>query len=215
MAPKTHFTVPLNKASDKGATSERGRRTTRTTEKISLDNPSKHATSLKPSGSHSQVRKHVVPAEDREIGEIVETYPLQFTEPHHDADEIEDVEEGDLPPSNVSAGRPIQAISSLCFDRHLWANGSRPETDISIFCWRMNDSHRLPHALSVTVQWRSNAQIVLGGTTFASLVPFSLTSAHHFIGWSAGLGDTLPLSHCIHLALCCFLGTMVTLVHSL
>ena len=118
MAPKTHFTIPLNKASDKGAPSELGRQTTWMTERISLGHPSMRGTSSKPSESHTQVHKHAELAEDEEIAETVETYPLQFTEDHRDGDEIEDVEEG-VPPSNVSTGRPIRTIHSSFSGRHL------------------------------------------------------------------------------------------------
>ena len=102
MAPKTHFTVPLNKAADKVSPSERGRWATCTTEKIHLDHPSQRGTSSKPSGSHHQVHKHAAPVTDQEIGETVETYPLQFTEPHYDADDIADVKDND-PSSKVRA----------------------------------------------------------------------------------------------------------------
>ena len=214
MAPKTHFTVPLNKAADKVSPSERGRRATRITEKIRLDHPSQRGTSSKPSGSHHQVHKHAAPVTDKEIGETVETYPLQFTEPHYDADDIADVKDND-PSSKVRAGRPIRTIHSLMSHRHRWANGLKSEQDISIFCWRMKDLLGNPHAPCVTIQWMSNAQTVLGGTTFAGIVPFNLISAHHSIGWPAGQGATLPLSHCIHLVLCCFLGMMVCHAHSL
>ena len=133
MAPKTHFTVPLNKAADKVSPSEWGRWATHTTEKIPLDHPSQCGTSLKPSGSHHQVHKHAAPITDKEIGETVETYPLQFTEPHYHADDIDNVKDND-PSSKVHTGQPIQTIHSLMSHRHQWANGLKSEQDISIFC---------------------------------------------------------------------------------
>ena len=121
MAPKTHFTVPLKKAADKVSPSKWGRQATHTTEKIRLDHPSQCGTSSKPSGSHHQVHKHAAPITDKEIGETVETYPLQFTEPHYDADDIDDVKDND-PSSKVHVGWPIQTIHSLMSHRHQWAN---------------------------------------------------------------------------------------------
>lgn len=111
MAPKTHFSIPLKKTDDVVAPIQRGRRATRTTEKIPLNHPSKHGASSKASGSRHHVDRHAELSEDKEIGnpsnETVETYPLQFIEPQHNADDIEDVRESD-PPSNVSAVRLVR-----------------------------------------------------------------------------------------------------------
>ena len=115
MAPKTHFTVPLNRTADASAPTQRGRRATRTTEKISLDHTPKRGTSSKASGSRRQVHKHAEISEEKESGdpskETVETYPLQFIDPQYDADadDLEDVKQSH-PPSNVSAVRLVRTI---------------------------------------------------------------------------------------------------------
>jgi hypothetical protein len=94
MAPKTHFTVPLNKGANPAAPTQGGRRTTRTTEKIPLDTQPKCS-----SRSLHQVTKDNQTTEDVEVEdpskETGETYPLQ------DADDMEDMSEGN-PPLHVS-----------------------------------------------------------------------------------------------------------------
>jgi hypothetical protein len=95
MAPKTHFTVPLNKAADPVVPTQRGRRTTRTTEKIPLGHLPKRGVSSKASSS-LQVKKDTHTVEDVQVEDTVEIYPLQ------DADDVEDIPGGNTP-SNVSS----------------------------------------------------------------------------------------------------------------
>ena len=85
MAPKTHFAVPLNKAADPAAPTQQGRWMTHTTERIPLDNhPPKYGVSSKAYRS-LQVKKDTQTAEDVQVEDTVETYPLQ------DADDAEDL----------------------------------------------------------------------------------------------------------------------------
>lgn len=59
MAPKTHFTIPLNKGADPATTpTQWGRWATHTTEKISLEHQSKCGVSSMASGSHCQGQKN-------------------------------------------------------------------------------------------------------------------------------------------------------------
>jgi hypothetical protein len=58
----------------------------------------------------------------------------------------------------------------------------------------------LLHVHPVMLQWKSSALTVWEGTTFVGTVALNHTSAHHFIGWPAGLDHTLPQYHCIHWA---------------
>ena len=95
MAPKTHFTVPLNKAADPAVPTQRGRRTTRTTERIPLGKQPRHGVLSKASRS-LQVKKDTQTVEDVQVEDTVEIYPLR------DADDAEDIPEGDTP-SNVSS----------------------------------------------------------------------------------------------------------------
>lgn len=104
MAPKTHFTIPLNKPAGDSAPVRQGQRTAQTTEKIPLDQPSKRGASAKSSGSRCKAE----PSEDKHISspssETVETIPLPFVDPQDDDIDIDDVEEGG-PQFNVSIVR--------------------------------------------------------------------------------------------------------------
>ena len=161
-----------------------------------------------------QVQMHAAPITDKEIGETMETYPLQFTEPHYDADDIDDVKDND-PPSKVSAGWPIWTIHSSMSHRHKWANGLKSEQDISILLLENEGLTREPTCSMCDNPMDVKCSDCLGGNYFfrnCAIQSHQHTPFHRLPHWT---GDTLPLSHCIHLVLCCFLGMMVCHAHSL
>ena len=94
MAPKTEFSIPLQKTIDVVTHSRRSNREVRTTEKVVPQHHFKK-TSL-PSESQQKVGKDEMAAEaplkGQQVGqpsnEIIETYPLHITETHEDAEDM-------------------------------------------------------------------------------------------------------------------------------
>jgi hypothetical protein len=100
MAPKTQYSIPLNKTMAAAVPNERGRRTTQTTESIPLHRVARRAA--------TSVRRPCEP-EGKASGPsemTMETYPLQFTEPASD--------ESDEEPDVIADKDQVSNVSSRC-----------------------------------------------------------------------------------------------------
>ena len=101
MGPKTHFSIPLKKTAALGTPAQRGGWSSCTSESIPLRKASRSETS----GTHHHSNKYAQQAEaSGASNNIVETYPLQFSEPQYASEDDDD--DGDVEPcdkaSNVS-----------------------------------------------------------------------------------------------------------------
>jgi hypothetical protein len=107
MAPKTHFKVPLNKASDTAAPTARRTQATRTSEKIPLQQLLKQGTSSK--ASHPLYNEPTNAEETLPLHENMETYPLRSIDLEDDAEDIGSMDNS-ASPSNVSFMIPLCII---------------------------------------------------------------------------------------------------------
>ena len=97
MAPKTEFSIPLQKTVDVVTHARRSSQEVRTTEKVVPQHPSKM--SSLPSRSQHKVEAHAGAANERPLGQpskdIIETYPLCMIDTQEDAEEMDNMEAGD------------------------------------------------------------------------------------------------------------------------
>jgi hypothetical protein len=148
MPPKAHFSIPLKKASNTAIPTQRGRRSTRTTETIPLKDHVKHGASSKSSQSHptpvecTDIREN--PATDGLSDPTVETHPLHNTEAQDEVDLIVDMLENDI--SNVQS---LAHLMQFMFDGTTDTNGSMASDprQISQPPIRKRGSHKVSHML--------------------------------------------------------------------
>ena len=120
MAPKTEFSIPLQKTVNVVTHSRRSNREVRTTEKVILQKPSKKP-SL-PSGSRQKVYGDTC-AIDEQLAylpskDIIETHPLRVTDTQEDARDIEDLEASDSHPNVCTTIPPYIDVSHLFADTY-------------------------------------------------------------------------------------------------
>jgi hypothetical protein len=155
MAPKTEFSIPLQKTVNVVTHTRRSNREVRTTEKVALKLPSKKPPL--PSGSHHKVGRDAQSVDGcppyLASQNIMETHPLRMTDPQEVSGAMEDLEDIDKH-SNVSITIYPYLDGSHPFCRHQWDNGCICEQDISIYCWRWRDSPGLLSVSFAARQWR-------------------------------------------------------------